>query len=1148
MPKNSSGKEFNPNPEQKAVIDSKEKHLLVVAGAGSGKTATMVERICKVIRDGAKPQSVLGLTFTRKASHELAKRAANRLKEEENEQQGSIRVQTYDSFIQGIVRQYGLLIRVDPQMVPLSDAGINQCIAEVLENNYEKINAFFGEIESIDSNFSLPYVHPLSQAYSSKDLQDAVKKFTAQTLNFLVDENHLDFKSAAKEAEKWSKDWHDSLQYLNAKAVQDEEKKRINQLLCNAKLRELVVDLSLKYYQLREENNLAEYGDFTLYALKLIHDYPSIAEEYRKRFRYVFLDEYQDTNHTQGILIKLLFENGPAVTAVGDPQQAIYGFRGTTPGAFDYFKSAFKDVKQLNLPETFRNKENIVDLANHITERLPEKDRLSLRSREEGGKVCALIYKNKEGQNEELGPKAALKFIIQKREENPYGTIAILGRDNQDLLDYQKILDENKIPCILTGKSEFDNKNPIARDFKEILAVATDPFASRQAEDLLLSPRYSLSLQDMYKVAGKVSSKNKDMNPDKDKEHPDPVFTLPIYLRSLDEMQIRELLPSKDAGADRKSGIEILTRFVRNVKSVESASFSGLESAVTEAWKALDLNADVAIANELLGSLPYEKLTLEDALEAVKSYKADLESDQSPTVQGFLGWIENYQKDFRPKDSEESRSKEAQPPVELMTIHQAKGLEWDTVIIVGMQNELGKQNQDKDSPSGNFENGQIPTIGKESMWINSFDAVPANLRTDLDDCDPEYAKACQPFAIPSQLSSDALLECLEDLYREEINKNTQEEAHVAYVALTRPKGDLLLISRCPQNLFSKNSGIANVSMHGGLFWGDAVKFILGSDGEFEGQVLEEVKKHNNFAVFSNDEDLKSLVEEANQNGENKEEEVAKNWPVQIEEGLRQNLQKGARKVEDAPKEGEGGELYRKARNLLEYEKTRKEHRQKLVEHLNLVSTTALQKLSINGDLKDFIRPMPSHPSPAAEAGTQFHAWIAAYLWDRSEAEKVRIDEKYENKISCWKRTFKCSDWSKRTCMGTEVPYCISLDRGDLSKIVVTTKLDAVFEGDLDGNCKDGDLTVVDWKTGRAPTGKSEKCKKLFQLDVYRLALSRVLHKDLSSIHACLYYVSDGGKQIDAEDKSEEKIVDEILKADRGELEVFEDENPEESYE
>lgn len=1138
MAKNSNRKEFNPNPEQKAVIESQEKHLLVVAGAGSGKTATMVERICDLImRRGAKPQSILGLTFTRKASHELAKRAADKLKEEEDKLQGSIRVQTYDSFIQGIVKQYGLLIGVDPQMVPLSDAGISQCVAKVLENNYEKINASFGEIENIDSDFSL-HIYPLAQAYNSKNLQDAVKKFTAQTLNFLVDENHLDFQSAAKEAEKWSKDWHDSLEGLNAESGQDEEKKRINQLLCNAKLRELIIDLSLQYAQLREENNLAEYGDFTLYALKLIHDYPSIAEEYRKKFRYIFLDEYQDTNHTQGILLKLLFENGPMVTAVGDPQQAIYGFRGTTPGAFDYFKSAFKNVKQLDLPETFRNKKNIVDLANHITERLPEKDRLSLRSREEkeGGKVCALIYKNKEGQNEEMGPKAALEFITQKRKEDPNGTIAILGRDNQDLIDYQKILDKNKIPCILTGKSEFDNENPIARDFREILAVATDPFASRQAEDLLLSPRYSFSLQDMRKVAGEVSSQNRGMNPDKDKEHPDPVFTLPIYLRSLNETQIRDLgLSAKDAEADRESGSEILSRFVRNIKSVEFASFAGLETVATEAWKVLDLNADVAIADELLGSLPYEKLTLEDALDAVKTYKADLESDQSPTVQGFLGWIENYRKDFRPKDSGEGQSKEVQPPVELMTIHQAKGLEWDTVIIVGMQNDLEKQNKDKDSPD-KFKKGEIPKVGNESMWIDSPDAAPANLRTDLEDFDKNYAKACQSFNNPSQLSSDSLLRCLKDLYREEINRDIQEEAHVAYVAMTRPKGDLLLISQSRYNLFSTKDGIANIRNHGGLFWSDAVKFILGSDGEFEGKIQDEVKKHDNFAVFSNDEGLKDLIEKANQNGEDEEEEIAKNWPVQIREDIREILQKSAQKVKDASEEGNDGDLYRRSKNLIAYEKSQKEARKELVDKLNLVSTTELQKLSINGgDLKDFIRPLPSAPSDAAEAGTEFHAWVATYLLDPSEAEKVRINERYEKEISCWQRTFECSDWSKRTCWGTEIPYCISLDRKDSGKIVVTAKLDAVFKGDLDGNREEENLTIVDWKTGKSPTCDKAKERLLRQLDIYRLALSRVTHRDIESIHACLYFVSDGGRQIEAADKGEKEIENEILEMAEGKL-------------
>ncbi|MBR6440373.1 MAG: ATP-dependent helicase [Aeriscardovia sp.] len=1143
MPDNLKKREFHSTEDQKAVIESAAKHLLVKAGAGSGKTSTLVLRIRHFIDEGAKPQSVLGLTFTKKASMELEKRAAKELKNN-SESQASVKVHTYDSFIQAIVRQYGLIIGVDPQLSPLSDAGINQCIAEVLESNHEAISTCFEDIEEIDSDFSAPYIYPLPSSFSSTDLQSSVKQFTSQALNFLISENRLSFKAAADEANNWVQVWSEYLKDLEEKLEQKQEEKAeliksIKQLRCNARLRKLVIDLSIKYAEAREKNNLAEYGDFTLYALKLIHDKPWIAEEYRKKFKYVFLDEYQDTNHTQGILLQLLFKDGPSVTAVGDAQQAIYGFRGTAPGAFEYFKKAFKDVEVLELRKTFRNKENVASLANNITKRMPE--RLPLSPSEAGGNVCAMIYA---GKDSEAGPRAALEFIKRQQRKNPDATIAILGRRNSDLPEYQEILSKNGIACILTGKSKFDDENPIARDLREILTVAVDPFASKEAEDLLLSPRYAFSLQDMYKVAHKAGAENKDANPDDKKEHPDPVITLPIYLRSLSEKRIEDLaLSEEDGEADRRSGSEILSRFVRDIKSVEAASFVGLEHAAIEAWKVLNLNADISLADELLGSLPYEKLTLEDVLEAVKAYKSDLASNQTPSIQGFLGWIKDYQKDFRPTPMEKAGGKQGCLPVELMTIHQAKGLEWDAVVVVGMQDNLEKQDREKDSHLEDLqEKGTIPKAGKdgkESMWIDSYGSIPANLRTDLEDCDPCYRKACESFTCLSGVGIKELSNLVGDLYREEVKKTILEEAHAAYVAMTRTRGDLLLISKCPYNLVNSKGEIANVTNHGGLFWKDAVKFLLGSEAYFDDQVKK--AKKDNVAFFSTNEDLKELLREAaNQNASDDEEELADTWPVQIKEGIREKLQESAQRVKDAPKEGNGtGKLYKRAKALLAYEKARSQRHQNLVEHLNLVSTTDLQKLSINGgSLKDFIRPMPSRPSAAAEAGTEFHAWVAAYLLNPSEAEKVKISEKYE-KISRWQSTFKGSDWSKRKCWGTEVPYSISLDRGNLGKIVVTTKLDAIFKGDLQGNREDEAFTIVDWKTGQVPA-EEELPKKLLQLDIYRLALSRALHKDIKAIDACLYYVRNGGRQFSAKDKSEEEILDEILNIDEGKLRIPED--------
>ncbi|MBO6003459.1 MAG: PD-(D/E)XK nuclease family protein, partial [Aeriscardovia sp.] len=254
------------------------------------------------------------------------------------------------------------------------------------------------------------------------------------------------------------------------------------------------------------------------------------------------------------------------------------------------------------------------------------------------------------------------------------------------------------------------------------------------------------------------------------------------------------------------------------------------------------------------------------------------------------------------------------------------------------------------------------------------------------------------------------------------------------------------------------------------------------------------------------------------------------WPLQIKEGLRKVLTQSAARVLNAPGESQS-DLSRLARKVLDFnslsnaKKSLKEQFAEAEKNKSL-STTFLQWLEKNprSAMQSVIRPMPHDSRQKAEAGTEFHAWVATHLLNPSDEWQCKIKSEYEEEIAEWKNVFLASEWNGRKAFCAEKSFTV-LVPGLLAP--VTAKMDAVFKGDLKGEDPDSKLTIVDWKTGSVPKTGDEKDEKLLQLEIYRLVLSRALQKDINDIDACLYYLSEGGCQIPALPMSEEDVIEKI---------------------
>lgn len=457
-----------PSLEQKNVIEAPiNQDVLIVAGAGSGKTYTMTRRVIHLIKSKVPPESILGLTFTNKAAAELLSRVSAEVSVSGANGAKSFlkpEVMTYDAFFQSIVRRYGLLVGFNQNTMPLSDAGAMEIIKSIIgkyldnpQNHNKNLNKLYdfdtlcSDVMKLCAEISCSMIGVDAQGNTCSSVPQAVQKIRewnnefAEHLKNVIGNKKVEsplpakspaipkykkvkktagmseedvtktssekFKQACKKYEKY---WDDSCLQLCVN------------LYNSCVKRDILLDLVLQFDAEKKRVNMAQFSDFTIAAYYLVTHFPSICAQYKNQYSQVLLDEYQDTSTTQSMLINTLFHGDSAsskrthVMAVGDPFQAIYSFRGASTGAFCKFEQDFNinEQNKYSLTVTRRNSLFILKVANALTEpmRGENGDNLTQNASRRFSSID-----DREVQVETLKPK----------EDAPNGTIAALFMPSQ---------------------------------------------------------------------------------------------------------------------------------------------------------------------------------------------------------------------------------------------------------------------------------------------------------------------------------------------------------------------------------------------------------------------------------------------------------------------------------------------------------------------------------------------------------------------------------------------------------------------------------------------------------------------------------------------------------------------------------------------
>lgn len=1384
---------FTDSPEQAKVVNAPTgDDVLVVAGAGSGKTYTMTRRIINLIAQGVPAERILGLTFTRKAASELLSRVSAAVLADGGDERFANRaflkpeVSTYDAFFQTIVRQYGLLVGFDQNTQPLSQAGAIQLATTVVGRHMDILfEQDLGAFKTV-VNGVLGLSHAIGNAMiggSTTTMDEAIGRVRAWDQAFLAQlDIAIDDTPVPDEAPKTkvpTKNKKDTEETFAAK--QEEYRAQLRdicvykcaQLRDVTRRRETLLTLVEEYEREKRVQNMAEFSDFTIAAYQLVARFPSIGERYRRRYTHVLLDEYQDTSTTQAMLLATLFHpqsdadadrsssrwreaarsagewskdgvglSRSAVNAVGDPFQSIYAWRGASPGAFRMFQKDFgmpSDAKPYPLSVTRRNTCIVLRAANNLTEplRIPPRRAGSSLMREVDVANLSAMDNAAEGTIGVLGfatfgqevdavARFAKQAIARYRKDDAATAasdtphVAVLFRGKTHMAQFAQELERAGLTTLVVGYSALLER-PEVQDLIALLHAAADHTDSASLMRLLATPRFGLGSESLTRLAGMAEDLDSQcryralvesgiIGSGSDGARADDGHDEAIAFTSIDsglvseadggsdiatfadpqvkaivkqyrdrvphavfliDMMMRDDLPSllsRRGGFDETTSRRII-QAGEVLQRVHAVTNHPLKEVIDAAVRALNLDIDTIVAQAVKNpSQPVNPTQARSPLQSVAAlvdtYTQEIVEGVNPTLRGFMSWVDSL------GQIEEDTAAVPDTPADvvLMTIHQAKGLEWDAVAVVSMQSGVFPSNQgglhvelDAEHPGGGAGESWTPPEYKATVrsWADDPAAVPAPVRVDAGIL-PRFPHDANPDDAPVEtLRALDDVEVIDDEFYGDLRSKdigddmdvadpsswylTQEEEYgrrlladerrLAYVALTRAKKDALLtysqysiLDRDPSQYLNRpgkrpsaskpsvfwtemqdslchESGLVSACKSGSAGYSENADAIADSSpdlavagaasGASAHPSLDQLGVDRPQGFFVGDhatEYERDVVEEAwNAPLEEREQGGGPTWPAKLSEETLSKLTGGmsgdSGLVTDDP-----DSLLARARMLVEdpdlmpwsfgrgereidrYVRRQAEH---LLEH-GRQNVTALQvraghmtQREERGYWRGLIRPIPRVASPAAGAGTLFHAWaeqfinaygdgqsidadgIGAYdsssietgtagtcrepvtreslLHDLSELEmKSDTLTAKERQLTVWQRRLAESTWSERRPAWAERQIVVSIPQ--LGDVIVNGKLDAVFHGGLDANDPTKQYTIVDWKTGRKPRKPQDIEHKLVQLDWYRLLLSYIEHVPLDRIDATLYYLSEpdeGARELHARAKTEQEILAEL---------------------
>ncbi|MCQ4307266.1 DNA helicase Rep [Pseudomonas stutzeri] len=574
------------NPRQQEAVNYVGGPMLVLAGAGSGKTSVITRKIAYLIQQcGIRAQYIVAVTFTNKAAREMKERVSGLLRGGEGR---GLTVSTFHNLGLNIIRKEYAKLGYKPGFSIFDEGDIKALLTDIMQKEY-----------------------------AGDDGVDEIKNYIGSWKNDLV---------TPEEA------------LANARNPKEQ----------TAAIVYTHYQRTLKAY------NAVDFDDLIMQPVKLFQDNPEVLEKWRNKVRYMLVDEYQDTNASQYLLVKLLVQERAHFTVVGDDDQSIYAWRGARPENLMQLKEDFPSLKVVMLEQNYRSTSRILKCANVLIANNPHAFEKQLWSEMgHGDPIRVIRCRNEEAEAE----RVAMEILtLHLKTERPYSDFAILYRGNYQAKLIELKLQHHQIPYRLSGGTSFFGRQEV-KDLMSYFRLLVNPDDDNAFLRVINVPRREIGSTTLEKLGNYATARKISM------------------YAACDEIGLGELMDSRFT--DRLSRFK---HYMDNLRQqcAQNDPIAALRSMVMdidyETWVRSQTSSDKA-ADFRMGNVWF----LIDAL------KNTLERDEEGEMTIEEAIAKLVLRDMLERQQEEEEGAEG---VQMMTLHASKGLEFPYVFILGMEEEI----------------------------------------------------------------------------------------------------------------------------------------------------------------------------------------------------------------------------------------------------------------------------------------------------------------------------------------------------------------------------------------------------------------------------------------------------------------------------
>jgi DNA helicase-2/ATP-dependent DNA helicase PcrA len=1042
-----------PSDEQRPIIsilDNPLEPAVVIAGAGSGKTETMAARVVYLVANEiARPDQILGLTFTRKAAGELNTRIRKRLRQFQQAQdaRGIARtftsldtaVTTYHSYAGRLLSEHAIRYGIDADVQPLGEAALwmsaNKLVREWDDGIFASSDAASTVVKDLLGLTSMVLEHRVTV----EQIRSADEELLQQVIAMTGPTNDETRKVA----------------------------KVLNQRIAMLPMME-------SFLEARRQSGELSFDDQIALAADIAVNFPDVGILERAKYPIVLLDEYQDTSQSQVRLLSALFGGGHPVTAVGDPCQSIYTWRGASSGTISAFNANFPKAAgstgqdTYELLTTYRNDQVILALANEISSEVRKDEGITvaaLKARKGAGKgdlTCG-VFENLEAEGSAIAEYFAPLWNNPDRLKpgaKVPKTFAVLVRKRAQIAVIQEALAKAGIPSEVLGLGGLVHVPEIA-DLVAMLKVINNPDAGASLMRHLTGPRINLGPRDIAALGRFARSRSESLAADSRSIVKNIVAGNPLSAEADDQfigsvIDALDEIEKCDKSKFSNEGLKRLVEFASDLRRLRSRASGPITDLIVDIERYLNLESEVMLRDGGTRGRRHLDRFMDEAAKFARS---------GGSLSAFLQWLDVA--------SEEEGGLKAGGPdidatvVQILTIHMSKGAEWDVVAVPGLA-------------EGTFPGANA---SDPDNWITNERHIPFALRGDRDIL-PKFSWNSATTNAQAKKAIDAFAqECTDFKKREEIR--------LGYVAMTRAR----------THLFCSTS-----------FWRDGAKPVHPSVlyekvqevATAQGRVLSAP-----FAPVSTDRNPAKDIE------------ITAVWPQDPLGDRRAGFDRTVALVQSAQPtdlaSATTNEWIDDARAIIAEFEEYKLGSLSVALPPRLATSTLIALHEDPSELARTIRrPMPRAMDEYSHRGTAFHLWIenhfnAKTLFDDEDFDLVTPLEE-DQKLEDLKNQWLASSWATLQPYAVEVPF-----ETVIAGILVRGRIDAVYK-------TDAGFEVVDWKTGSKTLGESSAV----QLAIYRLAWAKLQAIPVEKVSAAFHYVPINRTDRRANLLSEDQLTDLLL--------------------